>query len=92
MATAISSVHELAGAPLKVHFVEPAFVNSQHHLTDHVVSVIARKMPRDDGVNAIQETADRKAQRCGQRREFRYLGDDNANAPLQGDPPSPVIP
>jgi hypothetical protein len=65
-----------------VGFFESALINSKRHFADHVVTVVAQKISRNDGVDAIQEAANRKAQGSGQRRQFRRLAEQMGVSPL----------
>jgi len=69
----ISCVHKLTDAAVNVGFFEPPLVDGKRHVADHVVSVVAREVPRDGGVDAVQEAADWETQGGSQRRQFQSL-------------------
>ena len=73
MIAPISDVHKPPDAALDISFLKSPLIDGKYHLADHVVTVVARQMSRDDGIDAIQEAASRKAQGGGQRLEFRSL-------------------
>ena len=58
----VSGVYKLPNPPLNVCFFKVSLVDGESHFADYIVAVVARKMARDDRINAIQEAAEWKAQ------------------------------
>lgn len=83
MITPISCIHKLTDAALNIAFLYPSLINGKGHFANHVISVVARKVSRDDRVNPIQKAANRKAQGDSQRRQFPKSGSDNTNSALE---------